>query len=91
MLRAHYKLTKAAAFDGLPLTPELLRGALTYHVVPGAAALAADLTNGQLLPTLNTDAPPLEVGRRGAVGGGGGGGLYDRACGIQGQRFFQNV
>lgn len=72
MLRAHYKLTKAAAFDGLPLTPELLRGALTYHVVPGAAALAADLTNGQLLPTLNTDAPPLEVGRRGAVGGGGG-------------------
>lgn len=61
ILNAHYKLTKAAAFDGLALTPELLRAALTYHVVPSAAARAADLTNGQQLPTLNADAPPLEV------------------------------
>ncbi|KAL4431335.1 hypothetical protein ABPG75_006591 [Micractinium tetrahymenae] len=61
VLRTHYKLIKAAAFDGLALTPQLLKGTLQYHVVPGVAALAADLTNGQELPTLNAEAPPLEV------------------------------
>ncbi len=70
VLSAYYKLTKAAAFDSLALTPELIKAVLEYHVVPGAAATAADLTNGQLLPTLDTEAPPLEVRPRGPEAGG---------------------
>ena len=38
-----------------------LTALLSYHLVPGAALTAAELKNGQLLPTALKAAPPLRV------------------------------
>jgi uncharacterized surface protein with fasciclin (FAS1) repeats len=44
---------------------DLLAVILTYHVVPGAAAMSTDLSNGQTLTTLQGSS--LEVSTTGGV------------------------
>ncbi|MGD8288462.1 MAG: fasciclin domain-containing protein, partial [Gemmatimonadota bacterium] len=64
-----------SAFDGLgsdlvgallePENADLLTSILTYHVVPGVAAASTDLTNGQMVPTLQGD--DLTIGISGST------------------------
>ena len=48
-----------ATLLGLP--PSTLASVILYHVVPGAAAFSTDLTDGQVLPTLNPEGAELLV------------------------------
>lgn len=61
-----------ALLDALSVTKEqlfsnqtLLLGVLSYHVIPGAAVTAAELTDGQELETLLGDTIPLTVKKAG--------------------------